>query len=59
MIDIDTATRNDLENEMIFNDELYDYLTFKYGSAEDFIQDSSLEVLRETCGNWVIENSDV
>lgn len=58
MINIQTADRATLECEILFNDELYNHIEKLEGSTEDFILNSSDEILRETLTNWVIENNE-
>lgn len=58
MINIQTADRATLECEILFNDELYNYIEKKEGSTEDFISKSSDAILRETLTNWVIDNNE-
>jgi len=57
-MNIDKANLVELQNEALFNDELYNYIVKEKGNAEDFIEKTSLEDLRSFIGNLVINNSE-
>lgn len=58
MINVQTADRNTLENEIIFNDELYNFIEIKKENVEDYLIACSAEELRSILTNWVIENNE-
>ena len=58
MINVQKADRATLENEIIFTDELYDFIQTKKDSVEDYLIKCSTEELREILTNWVIENNE-
>ena len=57
-MNIDTATLVELQNESLFNDELYDYIEMTKGNVENFIGMSTIDDLRKFIGDWVINNSE-
>ena len=58
MINVQTVDRATLENEIIFNDELYNFIESKKENVEDYLIACSTEELRDILTNWVIENNE-
>ena len=58
MINIATADRATLECEILFNDELYNFIESKKENVEDYLIECSDENLRNILTNWVIENNE-
>lgn len=58
MINVQTADRNTLECEILFNDELYNFIESKKENVEDYLMACSTEELRGILTNWVIENNE-
>jgi len=60
MLNIDTAKRSDLEVEILFNTDLYNYIwTVKKYEPETFIEESTTEELRKFVKEFVINNNEV
>jgi hypothetical protein len=57
-MNIDKATLTELQNEALFNDELFDFIENEKENAENFIGSQSVEELRTFIGDWVINNSE-
>ena len=57
-MNVQTANRADLEIEILFNDELYNYLENKEGNVEDFVLNSSDEELRDVLTEYIIANNE-
>ena len=57
-MNIDKANLTELQNEALFNDDLYNFITLTKGNAENFISSLELEDLRQFIGDWVIDNSE-
>ena len=58
MINVQKADRSTLENEIIFNDELYNFIKSKKENVEDYLLACSDEELRDILTNWVIDNNE-
>lgn len=58
MINVQTADRNTLECEILFTDELYNFIESKKENVEDYLISCSTEELRDILTNWIIENNE-